>query len=156
MELEKPASYVFSVLFSPDQKYALSGSLDNLVTVWDLETGKKTKTLRVEDGEAPGVSSLFISRDGRYLHTGMKGGGWVKLWDAKTWQVMKILSGHSLTEYVEAFAFSPDGKHAISGGSYEIKQRNVETGKELKNITHASFFDRNQSYAIAFSPEGFE
>jgi WD40 repeat protein len=30
----------------------------------------------------------------------------------------------------------------------------VETGKELRNITHASFFDRNQSSAIAFSPDG--
>ena len=153
MELTMPASYVFSTIFSLNDKYALAGSLDNSVTIWDLEIGKKMKTLKVEAGETPGVSSLSLPPDGRYLLTGMKGGGWIKLWDAKTWQEIRSLPGHSLTEAIEAFAFSRDSKYSISGGSYEIKQWDVATGKELKNITHASFFDRNQSYAIAFSPD---
>lgn len=151
MELEKPASYVFSVIFSPDSKHALSASLDNIATIWDLKTGERTGIIEVMSGEVPGVSNLLISSDGKYLLTGMKGGGWVKLWDAKTWQAIRDIPGHSLTEYIEAFAFCSDSKYAISGGSYRIIKWDVETGKELRNITHASFTDRNQSYAIAFS-----
>lgn len=153
MELEKPASYVFSVIFSPDAKYALSASLDNIATIWDLRTGEKTGIVEVMSGEAPGVSTLFISRDGRYLLTGMRGGGWIKLWNAKTWQPIRDIPGHSFTEYMEAFVFSSDNKYAISGGSYRIIKWDVETGQELRNITHASFTDRNQSYAMAFSPD---
>ncbi len=153
MELEKPASYVFSAIFSPNSKYALSASLDNIVTIWDLKTGEKTGIVEVMSGEVPGVSNLFISRDGRYLLTGMRGGGWVKLWDARTWQAIREIPGHSVTEYMEAFAFSPDSKYAISGGSYRIIKWDVETGKELGNTTHASFTDRNQSYAMAISPD---
>lgn len=151
MELEKPASYVFSVIFSPDSKYALSASLDNIATIWDLKSGERTGLIEVMSGEVPGVSNLLISSDGRYLLTGMKGGGWVKLWDARTWQAIRDIPGHSWTEYMEAFAFCSDSKYAISGGSYRIIKWDVETGKELSNITHASFTDRNQSYAIAFS-----
>jgi WD40 repeat protein len=153
MELEKPTSYVFSAIFSPDSKYALSASLDNIVTIWDLKTGEKTGIVEVMSGEVPGVSNLLISRDGRYLLTGMRGGGWVKLWDTKTWQAIREILGHSVTEYMEAFAFSPDSKYAISGGSYRIIKWDVETGKELGNTTHASFTDRNQSYAMAISPD---
>ena len=153
MELEKPASYVFSELFSPDNRYALTGSLDNVITVWDLETGKMAQTLKADIGEAPGVGALGMSRDGRYLLTGMKGGGWIKLWDTRTWREIRDLPGHSLTEAMEAFAFSPDNRYALTGGSYKINQWDMETGKELGSITHASFFDRNQSYAIAFSPD---
>lgn len=153
MELEKPASYVFSVIFSPDSKYALSASLDNIATIWDLKSGERTGLIEVMSGEVPGVSNLLISSDGRYLLTGMKGGGWVKLWDARTWQAIRDIPGHSWTEYMEAFAFCSDSKYAISGGSYRIIKWDVETGKELSNITHASFTDRNQSYAIAFSPD---
>lgn len=153
MELEKPASFVFSVIFSPDSKYALSASLDNIATIWDLRTGEKARMLEVMSGEVPGVSNLHISPDGKYLLTGMRGGGWVKLWDARTWQAIRDIPGHSITEYMEAFAFSPGSKYAISGGSYRIIKWDVETGKELGNTTHASFTDRNQSYAMAISPD---
>lgn len=154
MELTRPASFVFSVLFSPaDDHLALTGSLDNVVTVWDLKTGRKVKTLKVESGEAPGVSALSMSHDGNYLLTGMKGGGWIKLWNVVTGEEIRSLPGHSFTEAIEALAFSADSALALSGGSYQIRQWDMKTGKELSVITHASFFDRNQSYAIAFSPD---
>jgi WD40 repeat protein len=154
MELTKPASYVFSTIFSPDGKYAFSGSLDNIVAIWDLETGKQTKALRVQIGEAPGISALSLSPEGKYLLTGSKGGGVVKLWSTDSWEEIRSLPGHSWTEAMEAFSFSSDGKYAVSGGSYLIKQWDLESGNDLSTITHASFFDRNQSYAMAFSPNG--
>jgi WD40 repeat protein len=154
MELTRPASYVFSTAFSPNGKYAFSGSLDNVVTIWDLETGNAIRTLHADSGQAPGVSVLSLSPNGNYLLTGMKGGGGVKLWGLDTGKEIRSLKGHSFTEAMEALAFSPDSSSAITGGSYFIKQWDVMTGRELGKIEHATFFDRNQSYAIAFSPDG--
>ena len=151
MELDTPASYVFPTIFSPNGKYALSGSYDNVVAIWDLDAGKQIKTLKAQVGNTPGVTALSLSRDGRYLLTGTLGGGIVKLWDAKTWQEIRSLPGHSFTENMNEFVFSPDGKYAISGGAYHIKHWDVETGKELRNFTHASV--GNQPRAIAFSPD---
>lgn len=152
MELTTSASFVFSSIFSADGKYALSGSLDNNVTVWDLEAGSEKGVIKKTQVGA-GISALSMSSDGNYLITGTKGGGDVILWDARTWQEIRSLQGHSFTEAIEAVAFSPDNRRMLSAGSYQIRQWDVRSGKELGNITHASFFEANQPYAIAISPD---
>jgi len=153
MEIERPASYVFSSVFTPDGRYALSGSLHAKVTLWDMETGARVSSLDPQFKISIGVHTISFSRDGRYLLMGAKGGGEAVLWDARKWTEMRVLKGHTITECLEAFAFSPDGRHALSGGSYSIKRWDLDTGKPIQEITHASFFDRNQSMAIAFSPD---
>ena len=154
MELTKPAPYVFSIIFSPDDKYALSGGVDSVVTIWDIETGRLVKTLNASSGKAPGnitgLSALSMSPNGKYLLTGTLGGGDIKLWDVETSKKIRSLPGHSFTEVIEEFAFSPDSNYAISGGSYQIKQWDVETGKERGSLTHASLTSRSD--ALAFSP----
>lgn len=153
MEIDRTASYVFSAAFSPDGRYALSGSLDATVAVWDMATGSRTAVIDPQYSRSIGVHTMAFSRDGRYLLMGAKGGGEVGLWDARTWKELKKLPGHTFTECVEDFAFSPDGRHIMTGGSYSIKRWDLDTGKETGDITHASFFDRNQSMALAFSPD---
>ena len=37
---------VNSVCFSPDGRYILSGSSDNLIKLWDVETGKEVRTFK--------------------------------------------------------------------------------------------------------------
>lgn len=152
MELTTSASFVFSSIFSADGKYALSGSLDNNVTVWDLEAGSEKGVVK-KTQVGPGISALSMSSDGNYLITGTKGGGDVTLWDARTWQEIRSLQGHSFTEAIEAVAFSPDNTRMLSAGSYQIRQWDVRSGKELGTITHASFFEANQPYAVAISPD---
>jgi hypothetical protein len=56
-----------SVAFSPDTTRALSGSDDNTVRVWEVESGR---CLRVLEGHAASVWSVAWSGDGRHALSG--------------------------------------------------------------------------------------
>jgi WD40 repeat protein len=59
--------YVKSVAFSPNGRFALSGSLDKTLRLWDLKTGECLRTLT---GHTGGVSSVAISPEGRFALSG--------------------------------------------------------------------------------------
>jgi WD40 repeat protein len=44
---------VTSVAFAPDGKLLVSGSEDNTVWVWDVQTGKSVRTLAALRGDVP-------------------------------------------------------------------------------------------------------
>ncbi len=67
---------VESVCFSPDGKYAISGSDDKTITLWNVDTGKE---IRIIKGHKSTVSSVRYSPDGQYILSG----SWdqtIKLW----------------------------------------------------------------------------
>ena len=100
---------VLSVCLSPDGRRLASGSEDETVRLWDVETGACVRTL---EGHGQTVTSVCFSPDGRQLASGSYENT-VRLWDAETGACVKTLEGHG--DGVNSVCFSPDGKQLASG-----------------------------------------
>ncbi len=147
---EGHTSNVNSVCFSPDGKYALSGSADHTLRLWEVGTGKE---LRRFEGHTLGVQSVCFSPDGRYALSGGQDNT-LRLWEVETWKELLCFEGH--TTKVNSVCFSPDGKYALSGASNFsgldkiLKLWEVATGKELRRFEGHT----NSVWSVCFSPDG--
>ena len=105
---------VWSVAFSPDGRYIVSGSEDNTIRVWGAQMGVQVgKTLKGHTGL---VLSVAFSPDGRYIVSGSSDET-LQIWDVQTGaQVGKPLQGH--TDIVRSVAFSSNGRQIVSS-SYD-------------------------------------
>ncbi len=108
---------VKSITFSTDSRTLASGSQDETIRLWDIETGS-SKVLtdpNWKDGyqryEVRVTSTLAFSPDGQTLASGMMLGD-IHLWKTGTGTKKKTLRGHS--QRVSHLFFSPDGQTLIS------------------------------------------
>ena len=109
--LEGHTGAIYSVSISPDGLYAVSGSYDNTLRLWELDTGRCIRTLVKHTGWAKYVNSASISPDGRYV-LGSEG-HILRLWELGTGRCIRTLEGH--TDSVTSVSTSPDGRYAVSG-----------------------------------------
>ena len=81
---EGHSDWVNSVAFSPDGRYALSGSGDKTLKLWEISTGKLVRTFEGHSKWLAFVSSVAFSPGGSYALSG----SWdntLKLWDVSAW-----------------------------------------------------------------------
>jgi WD40 repeat protein len=147
---------VESVTFSPDGKFALSGSDDKTLRLWEVATGRELRSFVDPVGW---INSVAFSPDGKYVLSGGGSPGKVgrlfefeselKLWDRATGRQLRSFEGH--TNEVASVAFSPDGKFALSGSSdHTLRLWEVATGRELRSFKSHT----NKVESVAFSPDG--
>jgi dipeptidyl aminopeptidase/acylaminoacyl peptidase len=112
--LEGHTRHVTDVAFSPNGRTMVTTSGDGLILVWDAETRKLRRSLKVP---APGRSHRF-SPDGRYLAVGV----WmrdqpvteqsnnvaVRVFDTSTWEEVFDFRGHH--GMIFAVTIAPDGQ----------------------------------------------
>jgi len=137
---------VSSVAFSPDGKYALSGSWDQNIKLWDVETGKEIRTFL---GNNTGrVNAVAFSPDGIHIISAARDNT-IRLWDVATGREISKFSGHEGD--INTVAFANDAKSFISGGSDgTIRRWDTKTGKEI-----AQFISLKDGEWIAITPEGY-
>src|SRR3989442_13956904 len=70
---------VTAVVFSPDGRTVVSGSLDRRIVLWNVSTAEAVGVL---EGHSSYVYCLAFSPDGKLLASG-SGDGTIKLWDVK-------------------------------------------------------------------------
>ncbi len=124
---------VFSVAFSPDGRYALSGSGDKTLKLWEVSTGSLIQTF---EGHSKWVSSVAFSPDGRYALSG-SGDSTLKLWEVATGRLIQtFVGGAGPSSSVSSVAFSPDGRNALSGSNYETKLWDVSPWTKPAEVPH--------------------
>lgn len=147
---------VLSVAFSPDGKYALSGSggslsaiVDSNVRLWDVETGE---CIRVFSGHINSIYSMYsvysvvFSPDGKHA---LSGGHNLRLWDVETGACIKAIKQFNTTIY--SVAFSPDGRYVLSGDhETTINLWDINTGNCVKTFDGHT----DDVKSVAFSPDG--
>ena len=113
--------------FSPDRKRALTGSNENTVQLWDLETGR---CLRVLEGHTSQVVSVAWSVDQRRALSASFDQT-VRLWDLEMGNCLRVLKDH--TEYVRTVVWSADQCRALSGSDDRtVRLWDVDTGRCLR------------------------
>ena len=100
---------VNSVAVTPDGRFAISGSDDNTLKVWDLDTGKEMTTLK---GHTGSVLSVAVTPDSRFAISGSDDNT-LKVWDLNTGEEIASFTGEGS---LHACAVAPDGKTVIAGG----------------------------------------
>ncbi|NDJ18126.1 protein kinase domain-containing protein [Myxacorys almedinensis] len=139
------SSWVVSVAISPDSKTLVSGSLDDLIMIWDLASGERLGILR---GHTKSVNSLVYSPNGQVVISGSDDGT-IKLWRMTDGALLRSLSGHSRD--VNAAAVSPDGQFFASGSDDRtVCVWRLATGELLRSYTDMSGMVRS----VAISPNG--
>src|SRR5437764_264688 len=83
---------VASMTYSPDGKTLASGSWDETIKLWDVQSGKERITLK---GHTSFVYAVAFSPDGKTLASASTD-GMVKQWDVPTGNERVILQGHKL------------------------------------------------------------
>jgi mono/diheme cytochrome c family protein len=133
------------VAFSPDGRFALSGSEDRTVRLWDLASGKQRRCFT---GHAEGVLCVAFAPDGRRAVSAGRDRT-VRLWDVESGRELRRLTGH--TDRVTGVAFSPDGRRVLSG-SWDGTARlwDADSGAEVRQLTAQG----EGIGCVAFSPDG--
>ncbi len=119
---------------TPDDHALLTASEDGRLTLWDLQSRKEKRTLRIEAGTAP---ALAVSPDGRTAAVGMEHG--VQLVDLRSGTVRTATA--DLAGTPNWVLFSPDGKMVVATNRDKTVTRwDVSTAAPLETLRgHSNF-----------------
>jgi WD40 repeat protein/transcriptional regulator with XRE-family HTH domain len=137
---------VLAVAFSPDGRYAVTGSVDTTARVWDASTGRELRRMTLERSDP--ILGVACSPDGRYLAIG--GYGFVT-------EVIEIETGRHVAtlshdDTVQRLVFSPDGRYlATASNDRTARVWEVSSGRETTRMPIES---ASVVYGLAFSPDG--
>ncbi|HKO99575.1 MAG TPA: caspase family protein [Pyrinomonadaceae bacterium] len=158
--LGKHPGGVTSIAFSPSGEMLASGGWDNNVKLWNVRNGNMLRNI-------PGVGFVAFSPreeliacaavNGRKIDVGDYA---IKLIDAKTGRLIRVLKGHK--DQISSLVFSPDARTLISGSgplnnSDETYDKN-DTSIRLWNTRAGALLSvvelPNPVRTLVFSPDG--
>lgn len=137
-------SWVTSMAFDPKGGLLASGSSDETVKLWEVQSGR----FRTLGGHQGTVYSVAFDPQGETLASASTS-GMVKLWETQSGKQLRSLIGHRGS--VSSVAFNPRGG-TLASGSYDgmVKLWETQSGKLLRT------FEGHQGYVlgVAFDPQG--
>ena len=137
-------SWVTTVAFNPRTSTLVSGSLDDTVKVWDLQTGNIMFTLQ---GHRRGVNAVAISAKGQVL-VSCGDDNTVQVWNLTTGRLLHTLKGHG--RGVTSVAIGHQGWLLASGS----KDKTINLWKLDKGIIIKTFADSMSVIkSVALTPD---
>ena len=112
---------VTSVALSHDGRWALSGSWDMTLRLWEVASGRCVRTF---EGSTRAVNLVALSADDRWALSGSRDKT-LRLWDVASGRCVRNFEGH--TSDVTSVALTVDGRWALSG-SWDTTLRLWEVG----------------------------
>merc|ERR1719159_423959 len=139
---------VACVVLSSDGQFALSGSWDKTMRLWDLNTGATVRTFK---GHTKDVNSVAFSADNRQIMSGSRDRS-IKLWNTLA-ECKYTITEDCHTDWVSCVRFSPSAKQPLivsAGWDKLVKVWNLSTCKLRYNLAGHG----GPLYASTISPDG--
>jgi WD40 repeat protein len=123
---------VFGVVITPDGTKIVSGSEDETIKVWDLESYKCSATFKIPSA----VWGVAVTPDGKITVCGCGShDNTLRVVDLQNGECFSTLKGHTKSIGPWAVAVMPDGKRAVSGShDGTIKVWNISSERCIKTI----------------------
>jgi WD40 repeat protein len=144
---------VTALSWSPDGERIASASMDGMVHIWDVASGKRLRAYRGHVGEETWVLDVAWSPDGTRIASAEGGPGeerqyGVHVWEAATGAHLLTYQGHDAAIY--SLAWSPDSTW-VASGSYDSTVQVWEAGSGALLASHPH---PGWVHAVAWSPDG--
>ena len=133
---------VYTVAFSPDGRFIISGATDNTIKLWN-RTGQLQRSFTGHEGA---ITRLAISSDSRTIASASEDGT-IKLWDLSG-NLQATLKGHGNRAVWDA-TFSPDGERIASAGEDGTVHLWSRDGRLQTTVTG----HQGPVWGVAFSPD---
>mgnify|MGYP002467714433 CR=1 FL=1 len=144
LTLKGHSAKVYSVHYSPNGKYLVSGGSDQTIRLWEASTGKLLHTYQ---GHRGSVLVVRFSPDGKNIASGSTDGT-IKIWGTTSGVIVKTLEGHS--DMVGTLDYSKNSQLLVSGSRDKtVKLWNLASG----HVVHT--FENNPTliYGVTFGPK---
>jgi len=139
---------ICDTVISSDGQFALTGSMDATMRLWDLNTGTSVRKFK---GHEKDVNSVAFSADNRQIVSGSRDKT-IKLWNTLA-ECKYTITEENHTDWVSCVRFSPSAKNPLivsCGWDKLIKVWNLNNCKLKTNLAgHTGVL-----YTITISPDG--